>query len=1143
MFRGMTTQPTRPSSAGAGALRTPEARRYEASTELGRGGLGRVALAHDHRLGREVAIKQLAHPSPATRARFVREVQLTAQLEHPGIVPIYDAGVGDDGEPYYAMRRVSGETLSQRVAAATTGPDRLALVPHVLAAAEAVAYAHDRGIVHRDLKPSNILIGARGETIVIDWGVARRTTDPLAPAPVAIAHAPTAPVARPAGDGDAGSGDRPADETSSAAADGATEVTPDDGVTPPTVDSDVVTTAGEVVGTPAFMPPEQAAGAAVDARADVYALGATLYHVLAGSAPYGGSGRKVLTQVVAGPPVPLGERAPGTPPELIAIVERAMARAPEQRYPDASALVTDLRRFLTGRLVGAHQYRPWSLAWWWLRRHRAIALVVAGAALLLAGIGVASVLGIRDERRVARHERDLAARSANRLRLLQARAELERDPTTAAAWLASYRIEPDQVAEVIRVASAAAPSVAADLFAIDGSTVLRICTSSDGRLVVGVDRAGDVHLWDRGRAPVAAVKVGSVGESPASCRFSAGDRAVLVMGRKGALGVVVLATRAWARSPLEPVRRAAWAGERLVVATKDRMYVIDDVAAGAAPREAGPTPGTVVWMTDGPDGQAVAMTGLDGSATVWPLAGSPRPLARHARPLSSIDLAPDGTVVTGAADAVKLHAPAGGVRTTALDHGHDTVVITAAIAGGAMFVDSTTRRLHRWRGDGAPEVIATDVVYDSLAASLDGTRVVWATGDGLVHLLDTTTGAIRDLRGHASGVRDLAISRDGRTIVSASEDATIRVWAPPPPDGAPLPAAAGAITMVAATPGARIVAGDDRGQVTAWQDGAAHVVGALGGPIEWVTVSPDGTRIAASAGPRLTVWRGAGAPPYELTPAEPEMPIGFAADGRVITLSDDRRVRARDDAGGADVLVEAKAPFTGGTVTTDGRWAVVSAFDGLRLIELGGAAPATATVLTGPDVTTFRIAVSADARRVVAGTGAGAVWMWTIGGPAAGTQLGQLRGNITELAFSADGATVAAADESGAIALLPATGGAPRWLHGHDVRVTRLGFTAGGRLVSVDRRGLIRAWDPATGASAVVGEHRARVRQIVVAGETVVAFGERSEAMAGGGSAPRVWHLDRVTLTPADPQALERWAANLTRARVDLATGVAATAP
>ena len=203
-------------------------------------GMGRAFRAWDRRIGRAVVIKQIGEvpdvPVAALRARFEREARITARLQHPGIVAVLELGRWPDGEPFYAMPLVEGEPLDEAIARTTTAAQRLALLPRVAAAAEAVAYAHDRGVVHRDLKPANILLGRFGETVVIDWGLAAPLDEP--------GDLPLAPV-----------------------------------------DDDGLTRAG--VGTAAYMPPEQAAGAPPDPRFDVYALGATLYHALAGTPPYG----------------------------------------------------------------------------------------------------------------------------------------------------------------------------------------------------------------------------------------------------------------------------------------------------------------------------------------------------------------------------------------------------------------------------------------------------------------------------------------------------------------------------------------------------------------------------------------------------------------------------------------------------------------------------------------------------------------------------------------------------------------------------------------------------------------------------------------------------------------------------------------
>src|SRR5215475_12746590 len=153
---------------------TPPKERYRLGAELGRGGMGRVVEAFDTQLGRTVALKEVLPKGGAGIARrFLREVQITARLEHASIVPLYDSGTTADGRPFYVMRRVSGRPLDEMFARMRGLAERLTLLPSVLAAIDAIAHAHKRGVIHRDLKPANILVGDLGETVVIDWGLAK----------------------------------------------------------------------------------------------------------------------------------------------------------------------------------------------------------------------------------------------------------------------------------------------------------------------------------------------------------------------------------------------------------------------------------------------------------------------------------------------------------------------------------------------------------------------------------------------------------------------------------------------------------------------------------------------------------------------------------------------------------------------------------------------------------------------------------------------------------------------------------------------------------------------------------------------------------------------------------------------------------
>jgi eukaryotic-like serine/threonine-protein kinase len=244
--------------------------RYRVLELLGRGGMGRVYEAEDLELGRRVAVKLVRAEAGEGRdyERLFHERSVGALLEHPGIVPIYDAGVAPNGEPFFVMRRARGERLDQLIARAGGVRARLALVPHVAAVAEAVAFAHRRGIVHGDLKPANVLLGESGEALVADWGLARRVGD----------------------------GERAAR-----------------------------------AGTAAYLAPERAAGGPADERGDVYALGATLFHVLAGRPP-GADAEAALA---------------GVPAAAVAIARKALAAAPEARHAGAAELAAALRALET----------------------------------------------------------------------------------------------------------------------------------------------------------------------------------------------------------------------------------------------------------------------------------------------------------------------------------------------------------------------------------------------------------------------------------------------------------------------------------------------------------------------------------------------------------------------------------------------------------------------------------------------------------------------------------------------------------------------------------------------------------------------------------------------------------------------------
>ncbi len=357
---------------GAGSpFATPADERYRELAAAGRGGMGVVAMTHDRRLGRVVALKRVADDvdAPAERARLMREASITARLEHPGIVAVHDAGTDADGAPFYTMRLIRGRSLAAALAAARDPGARLAFVRPLLAATEAVAYAHARGIAHGDLKPGNLMVGDFGEVQVVDWGAARV----LADAEADLAADPALAAAR---DGDHG-------------------------------------------GTPAYLSPERARAEPSGRRADVWALGAILFEILAGRRLIDEPGGAAALARLRGPARPLPTWPADVPAELAAIAARALAWAPAARYPDAAAMADDLRRYFDGRRVTAHAYSSLELARRLVRAWR-WPLAVVLAATIAGAIALAA-----SWRRIERHRsRALAAEQATAAALAEARATL-----------------------------------------------------------------------------------------------------------------------------------------------------------------------------------------------------------------------------------------------------------------------------------------------------------------------------------------------------------------------------------------------------------------------------------------------------------------------------------------------------------------------------------------------------------------------------------------------------------------------------------------------------------------------------------------------------------------------------------------------
>ena len=378
--------------------------RFRILRPFARGGLGEVFIAKDEELNREVALKEIQAEFGAKgehRSRFLLEGEITGGLEHPGIVPVYGMGTYADGRPYYAMRFIRGESLQtalrtfhdQDMPGRDPQERSLALrelLGRFVDVCQAIAYAHSRGVLHRDLKPANVMLGKFGETLVVDWGLAKPIGQPegASQAPQAenspdVAAAPTFIGPGPA--------PMPGAATSSEA-----YASTERPITPRSSNGALATQMGQTLGTPAYMSPEQAAGRLdlLTAASDIYSLGATLYHVLTGRPPFADPDLAMLiVQVQLGEFPPARAVKPAVPRALEAVCAKALALKPGDRYPSALDLAKEIERWLADEPVLAYREPARARAGRWLRRHRVIATTAAVAAVLtIAALGFFLVL-------------------------------------------------------------------------------------------------------------------------------------------------------------------------------------------------------------------------------------------------------------------------------------------------------------------------------------------------------------------------------------------------------------------------------------------------------------------------------------------------------------------------------------------------------------------------------------------------------------------------------------------------------------------------------------------------------------------------------------------------------------------------------
>jgi WD40 repeat protein len=770
--------------------------RYRIGRVLGRGGSAVVRAAWDRELQREIAVKIMRQEGAGARARFTAEARITARLEHPNIVPVHDFGHLPDGVPYLSMKRVQGRSLYDVVRDGELSLERrLDLFRRVC---DAVAFAHARGVLHRDLKSSNVMVGAFGEVLLMDWGLAR----PMRAGPEARE----------------GSGD------------------------PPPSPRPFATQAGAVVGTPAYMPPEQAAGRLeeLDERSDVYSLGAILYELLTGRPPLSGEVREVLAKVRAGA-IPRPSAVARVPRELEAVVRMAMALRPEDRHPSAVALRDDVEAWLEHRpLPHARSSLAERLSKWTVRHRNAVQVGVSvgavAAVVLLAGLWrYGADVGEARDAALAESQRARSAEVAARDALVEARIALAdaqwsqgqvRDSwATLREATAETTSDPRPLELALSQQTAWSPPPVAGCVPHGSAPVLALALADAGDRALSWGGDGRLVAWDLASCEVleerrvtGAPGPGAVSLEGGRARAAviAGERLhVLELGVGGGLelpveaGVHALTLEAdagwlaWpdgtgrgfdlltgALGPVEGTRGEGWwrpdAGGRLHLATSGP---IGSEQGGAWERDTGRALWTA-WGVNAADATADGGLLLWGSADELGLVdlarGEPRWTVEHGAVLTlAIDATERAAWVVGFDGSLELWDLLAGtpIVTFAWDAsgglprgdeaGPRTVTAgtpgarLVAVGGEEGVVSTFLRPLVSPRRPLRDDPGAT-VTAQGLAVHPGGRLVALGTEAGELILLDLGTGLVlQRWQVNEAGLRQLAFSPDGRSLAAA----------------------------------------------------------------------------------------------------------------------------------------------------------------------------------------------------------------------------------------------------------------------------------------------------------------------------------------------------------------------------------------
>ncbi len=1023
--------------------------RYTLVREHARGGMGRILVVYDDRLERQVALKELlpdsdmiapaTHDSPrrytaSIAARFIREAQVAGRLEHPSIVPVYELGETAEGVLYYTMKLVRGTTLHDALKKRKTLEERLQLISNFESLCQAIAYAHSRGVIHRDIKPANVMLGEFGETVVLDWGIAKIKTrrdlfkEEMKEKLDALQRNTESPESK--------------------------------------------TREGGVLGTPHYMSPEQARGEvnAIDERSDVYSLGAVLYEMLTGQTPYSGkSTHDILRKVIDSQFEPVLAAVPDVPPELAGICEKALSKSQDRRYQSAAELAEDVRRFIAGALVSAYQYSMREVLVRYYRRNRGVVNTAAAFLIILAGFGAYSYVSIVQARN-EEHRQRLIADDA-RMKETEAHQKAEHQTYLTQLGLMQAAIQARDHATANQVAKQVKPEQRGwewgyllnranpELRTVEtvGFRVSGVTVSPDGRSVAAACSPSAVKLWnlDTGAASVTCEGDGVLS---APCVFSPDGTRIAGPGENGVVYV-------WAADSGKLLHRLeghsgkiggiAFSPDNIRLASGDvegglRLW---EVSGGTAVASMDSGLGLVGRIQYVPGGGILAVSQKGKAALCDVEAGT----ARFTWDALEACVSGDGKWVgTAGPGIVALYALPSGEKVREWpvpDHHFRRVCFDQA--GSRLLVAGWTDSAWLFDVHSGEQLLALEhgAALEDAAFTRNDAVVVTCGHDNTYSVWDARTGHVLNrMSGRGRTLTGVDFGRDGARMVTCANEGFLQIWDPLYQTGRRLIQTGRAwCAGLSVAEQARFVAtmnGTD-GVSVVKLDGHGGGVSYLGTPLassetpNWsspMDISMDGTHLAVVVDQfSAAVWRV----------AQGEFSQCAGHQGIV------RRI-ALDSASGRAI-----------TASEEGTARIWDAASGKAL-----------AVLEGHKDAVWNACFSPDGSRVLSTSEDGSAILWDT---ASGQQLFTLKGHtgpVFGAAFSPDGARAFTGSLDRTVRVWDtATGKELRVLLGHGGGVRDISVSGDGKyLVSVSEDGMARLWDLAQYESLITFPevHRAR---------------------------------------------------------------------